>query len=384
MIGSTSCHLPLLRLFVILLAGSFLPAHALPTPPMLAAKHYALYDASSGQMLVAEAARAHIAPGSLTKLMTAYVVFGALRRGDLTLQQRLVPTAYALRLQHEETRMFLQAGREVTVEELLHGLVVQSANDAARVLAEGVAHHEIAFADRMNAEALRLGLRDTHFTNATGAADPQHYSCAHDIALLAAALARDFPEFLPLYAQREYTYNGISQFNRNRLLWLDPYVDGLQTAWNAETGFSLAATARRGKRRLIAVVIGTEKEAQRISETQRLLNFGFSEYESVLLYPAQQPVSSMPVWKGTRHRLDIGFREDRYVTIPAGQRMQLKAKLETRQPLLAPVSAGQEVGTLHLTLNDQPWLDLPLVALQSVPLANVFSRGVDALRLLFQ
>jgi D-alanyl-D-alanine carboxypeptidase (penicillin-binding protein 5/6) len=374
-----------LPLFLLcMLSGWLNAAHALPAAPTLAAKHYALYDASSGQMLVAEAAEAHVAPGSLTKLMTAYVVFGAIKRGDLSLRQRLTPTPYALRLQNEETRMFLEAGKEVAVEALLRGLVVQSANDAARVLAEGVAHHEVAFADRMNAEAKRLGLRDTHFTNATGAPDAQHYSSARDLALLAAALVRDFPEFYPLYALREYAHNGINQFNRNRLLWLDPYVDGLQTAWSAETGFSLAASALREKRRLVAIVIGTDKEAQRASETQRLLNFGFRQYESVLLYRAQQPVSSMPVWKGTADRIDIGFREDRYVTFPAGQRAQLKAQLETRQPLLAPVSAGQQVGTLHLTLDGEPWLDLPVVALHTVPLANVFSRGVDALRLLFQ
>ena len=376
-----------MRLTVFLLCvlfGLFAPAHAHPLAPTLAAKHYALYDASSGQMLVAEAADEHIAPGSLTKLMTAYVVFGAIKRGELSPTQRLTPTPYSLRLQNEETRMFLEADKEVSVEMLLRGLIVQSANDAARVLAEGVAHHEMAFADRMNAEAQRLGLHDTHFTNATGEADAQHYSSAHDLVLIAAALVRDFPEFYNLYALREYSYNGINQFNRNRLLWLDPHVDGMQTAYSEETGFSLAASALREPRRLIAVVIGADKENLRTTETQRLLNHGFRQYESLQLYRKQQAVSSMPVWKGTLDRLAIGFREDRYVTIPAGQREQLSAQLETMQPLLAPVNAGQQVGTLHLSLNGAPFLDLPVVALQTVPLANVFSRGVDAIRLLFQ
>ncbi len=375
-------RIPVFLLFV--LSGLFAPAHAHPLAPTLAAKHYALYDASSGQMLVAEAADEHIAPGSLTKLMTAYVVFGAIKRGELSPAQRLTPTPYALRLQNEETRMFLEAGKEVTVEVLLRGLVVQSANDAARVLAEGVAHHEIAFADHMNAEAQRLELRDTHFTNATGEADAQHYSSAHDLALIAAALVRDFPEFYNLYALREYSYNGINQFNRNRLLWLDPHVDGMQTAYSEEAGFSLAASALREPRRLIAVVIGADKENLRTTETQRLLNHGFRQYESLQLYRKQQAVNNMPVWKGTFDQLAIGFREDRYVTIPAGQREQLSAQLETMQPLVAPVNAGQQVGTLHLSLNGRPYLDLPVVALQTVPLANVFSRGVDAIRLLFQ
>lgn len=367
-----------------LLSGWCAPALAAPSAPTLAAKHYALYDTSSGQMLVAEAADAHIAPGSLTKLMTAYVVFGAIKRGELSPTRHLTPTPYALRLQNEETRMFLEAGKEVTVEVLLRGLIVQSANDAARVLAEGVANHEIAFADRMNAEAQRLGLRDTHFTNATGEADAQHYSSARDLTLIAAALVREFPEFYTLYALREYSYNGINQFNRNRLLWLDPHVDGMQTAYSEETGFSLAASALREPRRLIAVVIGADKESLRTSETQRLLNHGFRQYESLRLYRQQQAVGSMPVWKGTVDQLAIGFREDRYVTIPAGQSAQLSAKLETRQPLVAPVNAGQQVGTLHLSLDGQPYLDLPVVALQTVQLANVFSRGVDAIRLMFQ
>jgi D-alanyl-D-alanine carboxypeptidase (penicillin-binding protein 5/6) len=367
-----------------LLSGWFNPALASPTAPTLAAKHYALYDASSNQMLVSEAAHEHVAPGSLTKLMTAYVVFGAIKRGELSLTRHLTPTPYALRLQNEEPRMFLEADRTVTVEVLLRGLIVQSANDAARVLAEGVAHHEIAFADRMNSEARRLGLRDTHFTNATGEADAQHYSSAHDLALTAAALVRDFPDFYSLYALREYSYNGINQFNRNRLLWLDPHVDGMQTAYSEEAGFSLAASALREPRRLIAVVIGADKVNLRSTETQRLLNHGFRQYESLRLYRKQQAVRSMPVWKGTLDRLDIGFREDRYVTIPAGQQAQLGAQLETMQPLVAPVNAGQQVGTLHLTLNGEPFLDLPVVALRTVPLANVFSRGVDAIRLLFQ
>lgn len=375
-------RLPLFLLCV--LSGWCNAAHALPPAPTLAAKHYALYDASSGQMLVSEAADAHIAPASLTKLMTAYVVFGAIERGELSPVRRLTPTPYALRLQKEEPRMFLQADKEVTVEVLLRGMIVQSANDAARVLAEAVANHEIAFADRMNSEAKRLGLRDTHFTNATGEADPQHYSSAHDLALIAAALVRDFPQYYSLYALREYSYNSINQFNRNRLLWLDPHVDGMQTAWSEETGFSMVASALREPRRLIAVLIGADKEMLRTSETQRLLNHGFREYESLRLYQKQQAMRSMPVWKGTEDRLDIGFREDRYITIPAGQREGLSARLETMQPLLAPVNAGQQVGTLHLSLNGEPFLDLPVMALHTVPLANVFSRGVDAIRLLFQ
>lgn len=362
----------------------FATAYAYPADPSLAAKHYALYDASSQQMLIEHDANTRIAPGSLTKLMTAYVVFDALKQNKITLRQSLAPTAYALRLQSEEPRMFLEVGKDVKVEELLRGLVVQSANDAARVLTEAVANHEVAFADLMNKQAQRLGMRNTRFANATGVPEELHYSSAHDIALLAAALQRDFPEFYPLYALREYKYNNINQFNRNRLLWLDPYVDGMQTAHDEAVGFSLVASAKRDNRRLISVVLGAEKENLRSTESQRLLNFGFKEFESVILYRKEQLVSSLRIWKGTEHQVEIGFREDRYITVPVGQRDLLRAKLESKQPIIAPVTEGQNIGTLHLSMNDQPYLDLPVVVLESVPLANVFSRGVDAIRLFFE
>lgn len=372
--------LPLLFFLLCL----FSTAQALATGPQLAAGQYVLYDYNSRLMLVEHNADERVAPASLTKLMTAYVVFGALKQGKLSLQQRLTPSAYALRLQNEEPRMFLEAGKETKVKELLRGLVVQSANDAARVLAEAIANHEIAFADLMNSEAQRLGMTNSHFANATGVPEEQHYSSARDLALLAAALVRDFPEFYSLYALREYKYNDINQFNRNRLLWLDPFVDGLQTAYAEETGFSLVASAKRDNRRLISVVLGVEKENLRSTESQRLLNHGFKEYESVLLYRKDQPFTDMRLWKGTEDRVRIGFREDQYVTIPVGQLAQLRAKLETRQPLIAPVNTGQHIGMLHLLLNGEPYLDLPVVALESVRLANVFSRGVDAIRLFLQ
>ncbi|GAB1233553.1 D-alanyl-D-alanine carboxypeptidase family protein [Ferrigenium sp. UT5] len=366
-----------------LLSGWFNTAHALPAAPALGAKHYALYDAGSGQMLVSEAAHEHIAPGSLTKLMTAYVVFGALRDGEITLRQHVTPTQYALRPQHKEPRMFLQSGQDVSVDDLLHGLIVQSANDAARVLAEAVAHHELAFVDRMNATAQRLGLSDSHFANASGVDETGQYSSAHDLVLLAAALLRDFPDFIPRYAQRQYTYNGIEQYSHNRLLWLDPNVDGLQTAQVDGLGFSSASSARRGQRRLLAVVIGAATASLRDSDSQRLLNHGFREYEAVLLYRERQPVQTVRVWKGTEDRLDIGFAADLYVTVPAGTRERLRARLETAVPLVAPINREQPVGILHLLLDGEPLLDAPVIALQRVPLANVFARGVDAIRLLF-
>lgn len=352
--------------------------------PALAARSCALYDYTSGQFLVEQNANAHVPPASLTKLMTAYVVFGAIKQGRISLTKRLSPSAYATRSQDEESRMFLNAGKEVAVEELLRGLIVQSANDAARVLAEALANHEIALSDVMNSEASRLGLKDTHFVNATGSPDAQHFSSARDLALLAAALVRDFPEFYHIYAQREYQYNGISQFNRNRLLWLDPFVDGLATSFSGESEFSLVASARRDERRLISVVLGAETEKLRNSESQRLLNHGFQNFEIIKFYSKGESVSNKRIWKGTSKRLNIGFHSDHYITIPKGRHNALSAMLETRQPMLAPVNRGDRIGTLHLSMNGEPYLDLPVVALDDVRLANVFSRGVDNIRLLFQ
>ena len=373
----------LIFLFALLPSLVFSQEQA-PSAPILAADSYVLYDYTGGQFLVEQNANAHIPPAQLTKLMTAYVVFGAIKQGKLSLTQRIIPSAYATRMQTEESRMFLNAGKEVTVEELLRGLIVQSANDAARVLAETLANHEMALADTMNSEAQRLGLKDTHFVNATGLPDAQHYSSAHDLALIAAALVRDFPQYYHIYSQREYQYNGINQFNHNRLLWLDPFVDGLATGSNESEEFYLAASAKRDERRLISVVIGTATEKLDSSESQRLLNYGFQSFETIKLYSKEQSVSDKRIWKGTSKNLGIGFISDRYVTIPKGQRDALKATLETRQPMLAPYNRGQQIGTLHLTLNDKPYLDLPVVALDDIPLANVFSRGVDNIRLLFQ
>jgi D-alanyl-D-alanine carboxypeptidase (penicillin-binding protein 5/6) len=375
--------------FALIFLFSLFPLSAfseeqVPASPALAANSYVLYDNTSGQFLVEQNANAHIPPAHLTKLMTAYVVFGAIKQGKLSLTQRIIPSAYATRMQTDESRMFLNAGKEVSVEELLRGLIVQSANDAARVLAEVIANHEMALADTMNAEAQRLGLKNTHFINASGTPDAQHYSSAHDLALIASALIRDFPQFYYIYSQREYQYNGINQFNRNRLLWLDPFVDGMATGANESEEFHLVASAKREEHRLIAVVLGTATEKLRSTEGQRLLNYGFQNYEAIKLYGKDQPVSNKRIWKGTSKHLNIGFGADRYITIPKGQRDALKATLETRQPMLAPINLGQQIGALHLTLNDKAYLDLPVLALEDIPLANVFSRGVDNIRLLFQ
>jgi D-alanyl-D-alanine carboxypeptidase (penicillin-binding protein 5/6) len=371
-----------LALFQQLTLATELPAIS---PPSLAAKSYSLYDYTSNQVLISKNGDERLEPASLTKLMTAYVTFSAIKQGKLSLSQKLKPSAYALRIQGEESRMFLVVNKLVTVDELLRGLIVDSGNDAARVLAENIANHELAFAtDMMNAEAQRLGMKNTHFVNATGLPEDQHYSSANDLALLAAAIVRDFPEFYYIYSMREFEYNNVKQFNRNKLLWLDPFVDGMKTGHTESAGFCLVASAKREQHRLISVVLGAETEYLRTSESQRLLNFVYQNYEVIPLFKKDQPVATLRIWKGTEKKTDIGFRSDQFVTVPKGQREQLKATIETNQPLIAPVEKWSRIGTLKIALNGKPYLELPLVALDNVALANVFSRGVDTIRLLFE
>jgi D-alanyl-D-alanine carboxypeptidase (penicillin-binding protein 5/6) len=378
-----------MKLFHLLFIFVFLPALAqaqqgLPPPPVLAAKSWLLYDYTSNQILVNENGNERIEPASITKLMTAYLSFDALKQGKLSQDQTVTPSAVALRSQGEESRMFLSQNKTVTAGELLRGLIVQSGNDAARVLAETIAGSEDKFVELMNKEAQRLSMNNTHFVNASGLPHAQHYSTAYDLALLAAAIVRDFPEYYPLYSLREYQYNNIKQANRNRLLWIDPYVDGMKTGHTESAGFCLVASAKRDKRRLISVVIGATSDNLRATESQKLLNYGFQYFETVRLYQKNQPVAGIRTWKGTEKKVNIGFRDDLFLTIPTGQLAQMKVTMETHQPLIAPISGGQKIGMLKLTLDGKLYAEFPLVALEAVPLANVFSRGWDNIRLLFQ
>ncbi len=362
------------------IAQDILPA-AVP-PPSITAKAWLLVDVVSGQALAAENADAPREPASLTKLMTAYVAFRALRDKALTPSQMVTVSEKAWRA--EGSRMFIEPKKAVTVDELLHGVIIQSGNDASIALAEAIAGSEDAFVVRMNAEAARLGMKNTHFVNATGLPAPQETSTANDLALLAAALIRDFPEYYPLYSVKEYRYNNITQPNRNRLLWTDPYVDGMKTGNTDAAGFCLIASAKRGQRRLLSVVLGAASESARAIEAQKLLNYGFQFYDSVQLYQSGQPVSSLRVWKGAERTGAAGFVVDRYVTLPKGQAQNLKLSLEAVEPLLAPVVKGQSVGTVKVTLDGKPVGAYPLLALADVAPASLFGRAWDTVRLWFK
>ena len=358
-------------------------AAAAPAAPQLAGRAWVLTDLTSGQVLAEERSGERFTPASLTKLMTAYVVFGALRDKRLETAAQVQVSERAWRA--GGSRMFIEPGRAVSVEELIRGMVVQSGNDAALALAEALAGSEAAFASLMNGTAARLGMRDSAFVNATGFPAPGHASTARDLALLAGALIRDFPaEYARYYAQKEFSYNGITQQNRNRLLWLDPSVDGVKTGHTEEAGYCLIASSSRGGRRLVSVLLGASTEGARARESQKLLNWGYQNFDGVRLYAPGETVKSIAVWKGAAARVPAGFAQGLVVTVPKGEAAQLSAELATLPPVLAPVARGQKVGVLRIALGGAPLGEYPVTALQAVPTAGFFGRAWDTLRLWFE
>ncbi len=356
----------------------------LPPAPVLSARAYVLYDYTSNQMLVVQNGHERLAPAALTKMMTVYLALSAVKQHQFLATQRAYPSLDALRPQDDEARMYLDHNKAVTVDELLHGLIVQSSDDALRVLVDLISGNEGAFAELMNRQAQTLGMMDTHFTNATGKPDPQHYSSAYDLTLLSAALLRDFPKYYALFGQHEYQYNNIKVFNNNRLLWVDPYVDGIKNGHNASAGYCLAASAERDNRRLVSVVLGADSDSLADSESQKLLNYGFRNFETMALYQKNQEVGSLRIWKGIARMVRVGFPNGLSVTVPRDAMPQFKASMESTQPIIAPVAAGQPLGKLTLTLDGAPYAEFPLVALEDVPASNIFARGWDTIRLMFQ
>jgi D-alanyl-D-alanine carboxypeptidase (penicillin-binding protein 5/6) len=365
--------------FLALFIGASARAAA-PAPPPVMGKAWIVGDLTSGQVLIAQSADERFEPASLTKLMTAYLVFAALRDKKLTLEQQAPVSVRAWRA--PGSRMFIEPRRPVTVEELIKGMEIQSGNDACIALAEAVAGSEDVFVQMMNREAQRLGMANTHFMNATGLPDAQHYSTARDLYTLAAALIRDFPEdYARYYAIREYRYNNITQPNRNRLLWLDPTVDGVKTGHTEAAGFCLIASAKRGPRRLLSVLLGSTSEATRAQESLKLLNWGYQFYDAVKLFGKGDVVRTLDVWKGASRTLKAGATGEVYVTVPKGEAGKLKADTVSQQPLIAPVAQGERVGTLRVSLDGKPVAEYPLVALEAVGPAGLIGRAWDTLRL---
>ena len=361
-------------------APSALPAA--PSAPAVAAAAWLLSDVTSGQTLDAGNADARRDPASLTKLMTAYLVFGALRTKAIVPSQMVNVSERAWRA--EGSRMFIEPRRAVSVDELLRGMIVQSGNDASIALAELVGGTEDEFVARMNKEAARLGMANTRFANVTGLSAPQHYSTAADLARLAAAVIRDYPEYYPLYAQKEFRYNNITQPNRNRLLWTDPNVEGVKTGHTEAAGWCLIASAQRGDRRVLAVVLGAASDAARAAEAQKLMNWGFQAFDTVQLYQSGKQVTALRVWKGASPEVPAGFLADRHLTIPKGRSDRLSLTMQADEPLVAPVARAQRVGTVKVALDGKPVADFPLIALEDVPLASLFGRAWDTVRLWFR
>jgi D-alanyl-D-alanine carboxypeptidase (penicillin-binding protein 5/6) len=368
-------------LLVLLLSLAGRAAFAvLPAAPSVAAKAWVLADLTSGQVLNAHRADERVEPASLTKLLTAYVVFGALREKKIALTQRVPISVRAWKA--PGSRMYVDPKKPVTVDELIRGMVVQSGNDACIALAEAIAGSEQAFVQAMNREAARLGLKNSNFKNASGLPDAQQYSTARDLYLLAAALIRDFPsEYATYYSQKEYRYNNVLQANPNTLLWMDPSVDGVKTGHTEAAGYCLIASSRRNGRRLLSVLLGGNSEAGRARESQKLLNWGFQFYEAVKLFGPDDVVRSLDVWKGSQRTVNVGVASDLYVAVPKGQSDKLKAELLSQQPLTAPLAKGQRVGTLRITFDEKPYAEYPLVALEAVGPAGLLGRGWDTLRL---
>ena len=374
----------------LLMMSALAPATAQTVPaPQIAARSWLLLDATSGQVIAAQDPSARIEPASLTKVMTAYVTFQAIRDKKLALNTMVNVSPHAWKVDNSSSKMFIDPATPVSVSDLLHGLMVQSGNDAAVALAEAVAGDEGTFVVLMNREAQRMGLKNTKFANPHGLPSPDNYSTAADLATLANNVIRDFPEFYKIDSVKQFTYNKITQQNRNRLLWLDPTVDGMKTGHTESSGYSMIASARRpngnaGQRRLISVVSGASSDAVRTQESQKLLNWGFQNFDTVKLYSKGQAVATPEVWKGAQSNVKIGFTNDVLITVPKGVAGKLKPVLERKDPLVAPLPKNGRVGTLRMMVDNKPLLVLPVVALEEVPEASIFGRAWDSLRLMIK
>ncbi len=386
----------LLSFVFALVLGAAVPAGAQPLPaPEIAARHYVLLDLTTGQTLAERDADAPADPASLTKLMTAYVVFGALRDKRLSLEQTLPVSQRAWdERKGDPSLMFINPTMTPKVDELLHGMIVQSGNDASVALAEGVAGSVENFVAMMNRQAQAWGLKNTNFVNVTGMTEPGHRSSARDIAVIASRIIQDFPEYYRYYSIREYTYNRIRQDNRNLLLRRDPSVDGMKTGYTAAAGYCLVASAVRefpnlgaggntpGPRRLLSVVMGTDSREARANESQKLLNWGFGAFDAIKLFDGGAAVVTPEVWTGARGQARLGPERDVVLAVPRGEASRLKTQVERTDPLVAPLAQGQRVGTLKIaTAAGAPVGEVPLVVLEAVPEAGVFGRAWDALRL---
>lgn len=360
-----------------------------PAPPELAASAYILQDFYSGEIIAEKNADMRVEPASITKIMTAYVVFDAIRSGRLSLDDQALISEKAWRNPEfpgwsQGSRMFADVNTKVKIADLLRGLIIQSGNDASVALAEHIGGTEAAFVDIMNAYAERLGLENTHYRNSTGWPVEGHYTTARDIATLSRALIRDFPELYQLFSEKRFTYNNISQSNRNTLLWKDASVDGVKTGHTQSAGYCLVASAERDGMRLVGAVMGTADDDARIKYAQSLLNYGFSFFETDKLFAANDGLKDVRVWKGGAESVKVGLADDLYVTIPRGEYDNLKSTVNIKRSVFAPVEQHEEVGQLVVELNGETIREAPLITLDAVGRGNIVRRVIDHIVYMFE
>ncbi len=370
---------------LLLLASLSLPVHSalpVPAPPKVAASSYLLMDFHSGRVLADYNSDQRLEPASLTKIMTTYAVLRELKSGNLSLDDEVQISEKAWRT--AGSRMFIEVGKKITVEQLLKGMIIQSGNDASVALAEHIAGSEEVFAEILNGHARRLGMTNTNFVNATGLPHENHYTTARDMAVLSQALITEFPDYYPWFAIKEFTFNNIKQYNRNKLLWRDKSVDGVKTGHTESAGFCLVASAKRNDMRLISVVMGTGSENARAQESQSLLNYGFRFFETHRLYGAGDVLNKVRVWKGEKEELAVGVADELYVTIPRQQYNKLKAEMTLNSRVTAPINKGQQLGLVKVTLEGETVLEVPLIALQEVAEGGLWQQASDAVLLWFE
>ncbi|MDP3857884.1 MAG: D-alanyl-D-alanine carboxypeptidase family protein [Stagnimonas sp.] len=358
---------------------------SIPDAPAIRAASWALLDFQTGEVLAQSNADARVEPASITKVLTTYIVFDEIKKGRVKLDDMafISEKAWKQGIDSSESRMFLDVGSRVKVEDLLHGVITQSGNDASVALAEHVAGGEAAFADLMNQYAAKLGMKQSHFMNAPGMPDPEHYTTAHDVALLGHALIRDFPDYYKWFALPDFTYNGIKQGNRNIMLTMDRSVDGIKTGHTAAAGYCLLSSAQRDGRRLVAAVMGTESQKYRAEASLELLNWGFRFYESVKLLGADQPSGTVRVWKGLVDEVSVGTLAPVWLSLPRGSAEKVEAKPQIDGTLIAPLSQGQQVGTISILVDGKPVKSEPLVVLKAVESGSWWKRLIDTIRLWF-
>jgi serine-type D-Ala-D-Ala carboxypeptidase (penicillin-binding protein 5/6) len=371
-------------LLAVVLSISIANAQKLQAPTV-SAKAWLLLDLASGQVITSNDAHARFEAESLTKLMTAYLVFNAVRDGQLSLSETVRVSQNAWKADSGSSKMFLNPNTSVTVNDLLLGLIVQSGNDAAVALAEAVSGTEEEFISLMNREAARMGMTSSKFSSSHGSTNTENYSTPYDISLLSAHLIADHPQFSKFFSTKTFDYNKFKHSNRNRLLWLDSAVDGLMSSHSESAGYCLIASAKRpsisGERRLLSVIIGASSDQMRAQESLKLLNWGFQNFETVKLYPRYQVIATPEVWKGSRGNVKVGFKHDLYVTVPKGMAMRMRPVLEYHDPILAPIQDGNRLATLKIFVDDKVMVELPVLALESVNTASVFGRAWDSLQL---